>query len=72
MRAPGHQPSEDEIQAQLNKFGYKPELYGIAWRSSALVEYVFQPWYQELLNMGNIQVCTYFQSTSHCMPVITW
>lgn len=62
MRAPGHQLSEDEIHAQLSKFGYKPELYGIKWRSSGLVEYVFQPWYQELLDMGSIQVLAPAQS----------
>lgn len=56
MRAPGHQLSEDEISSQLSRFGYQPELYGIRWRSAELVKYVFQSWYQELLDMGNIQV----------------
>ena len=56
MRAPGYQQAEDEILAQLFKFDYNPRSYGIKWRSAALVEYVFQPWYQDLLDMGSIQV----------------
>lgn len=56
MRAPGYQLAEDEILAQLSKFDYNPRSYGIKWRSAGLVEYVFQPWYQDLLDMGSIQV----------------
>lgn len=62
LRAPGGQLVEDETEAQLSKFGYKPELYGVKRKTAEMLEYVFQPWYQELLDMGNLQVSAVFAS----------
>ena len=56
LRAPGDQAMDEEIAALLGKFGYKPELYGVKPRTAEMLEYVFQPWYQELLDMGSLQV----------------
>ncbi len=57
MRAPGGREAQQEIEMQLKHFGYKAELYGVKHRSADLVETVFQPWYQDMLDMGSIQVC---------------
>jgi len=57
MRAPGGQEAQQEIEMQFKQFGYKAELYGVKHRSADLVEAVFQPWYQDMLAMGSIQVC---------------
>lgn len=56
MRAPGGQEAQQEIEMQFKRFGYKAELYGVKHRSADLVEAVFQPWYQDMLDMGSIQV----------------
>ncbi len=56
MRAPGGEEAKQEINMQLKRFQYKAELYGVKDRSADLIEAVFQPWYQELLDMGSIQV----------------
>ncbi|DBB15097.1 TPA: hypothetical protein ACH3X3_004108 [Trebouxia sp. C0006] len=56
MRAPGGREAQQEIEIQLKYFGYKAELYGVKHRSADLVETVFQPWYQDMLDMGSIQV----------------
>jgi len=56
MRAPGGQEAQQEIETQFKRFGYKAELYGVKHRSADLVEAVFQPWYQDMLDMGSIQV----------------
>lgn len=57
MRAPGGREAQQEIEMQLKRFGYKAEFYGVKHRSADLVETVFQPWYQDMLDMGSIQVC---------------
>ena len=67
MRAPGNQLAEEEISWQLSKFSYQPEVYGIRWRSADLVRYVFQPWYQDLLDMADIQVSCFVTVPRTCM-----
>lgn len=59
MRAPGGLEAQQEIEVQLKRFEYKAELYGVKPRSADLIEAVFQPWYQDMLDMGNLQVCIY-------------
>ena len=58
MRASsGGQEAQQEVEMQFKHFGYKAELYGVKHRSADLVEAVFQSWYQDMLDMGSIQVC---------------
>ncbi len=74
MRAPGGREAQQEIEMQLKRFGYKAELYGVKHRSADLVETVFQPWYQDMLDMGSIQVrlhgdCLYYPLK--CLQTLT-
>lgn len=66
LRYPGGQQAKQEIEMQLKQYAYKSELYGVKDRSADLVEAVFQPWYQEMLDMGNIQVHCCETSCSKC------
>lgn len=47
---------QEETHAHLSTYGYEPELYGVRPCSSSTVDYVLQPWYQQLLKVGEIQV----------------
>ena len=55
--ASGQKEALQEAKQLLKQYDYKAELFGVKDRSADLLEAVFQPWYQDLLDMGNIQVC---------------
>lgn len=57
--APGGKQALQEAEQLLKRYNYKAELFGVKDRSADLVEAVLQPWYQDLLDMGNIQVCSF-------------
>ena len=50
--------AHNESSALLRRYDYRAELYGVKDQSASVEEYVFHPWYQELLDMGNLQVRT--------------
>ena len=56
--APGKKEALQEAEQLLKRYRYKAELFGMKDRSAESVKAVFQPWYQNLLDMGNIQVCS--------------
>ena len=68
LGAPGEDAASSETSMQLKRFKYKPELYGVEARSEQSVEAVFEPWYKEMLDMGNIRVCTHGSThITHCV-----
>ena len=46
----------NETNMQLKRADYRAELYGVKDQTASVVKFVFQPWYLELLDMGNLQV----------------
>lgn len=49
--------ARNETKMQSKRVDYRPALYGVRDQAADTLEYVFQPWYQELLEMGNLRVC---------------
>ena len=54
--APSAESAQKEAGLLLKQYSYRAELYGVKDRSGEVLEAVFQPWYQTLLDMGSIQV----------------